>query len=387
MSLSPENGGAGGRPAVAHLVTPYLFTTGSWIHSQLVHNRAFRPVVVAQGTENLELFPFQPVYDLGASRGRLARLAFLATKFFAGRFPAAPYLRIFEQEQVRLIHAHLGWEAARTIHLARRPARPFVASFYGRDASLLPRSAYWRVLYRRLFPAADRILAEGPHMGTVLESIGAPAARIRVVHLGIPIERFPFAERSDPGDGPVVGLIAASFREKKGIEYALEALARVAGRHPRARLRIIGDGPLRPMIEERATARDLRGRIDLLGYQPYPVYLEEMRRAHFLLAPSVTATDGDTEGGAPVCILEAQASGLPVVGTTHCDIPNVTRPGRSALLAPERDAEGLAARLDELLSHPERWAAMGRSGRELIESEFDIVKQVDAMNEVYRELL
>ena len=375
------------RPTVAHLVTPYLFTTGSWIHSQLVHSRAFRPVVVTQATENLALFPFEPVHDLSSAARGNARWSHLWSKYALGRFPAKPYRDVFAREDVRLIHAHLGWEAARTVHLSRQPHRPFVASFYGRDASLLPRSLYWRRLYKRLFSTADRFLAEGPHMGRVLESIGAPADRIRVVHLGIPIERFPFAERSDPGDGPIVGLVAASFREKKGIEYALDALARVAERHPRVRLRVIGDGPLRSLIEERANARDLRGRVELLGYQSYPVYLEEMRRAHFLMAPSVTAADGDTEGGAPVCILEAQASGLPVVGTTHCDIPNVTRPGQSALLAAERGAAGPADRLAELLSQPERWPGMGRAGRDLIEAEFDIVKQVKAMNEIYRDLI
>ena len=220
-------------------------------------------------------------------------------------------------------------------------------------------------------------------MGRTLESIGCPAEKIRVVHLGVDLGRIPFAERRPDPKGQVTGLIAASFREKKGIVYALEALARVAPRRPDVRLRIIGDGPLRPEIERRIARPDLAGRVDLLGYRDFPAYLEELTRAHFLMAPSVTAADGDTEGGAPVCLLDAQASGLPILATTHCDIPEVTVPGRSALLAAERDAVALAENLERLLAHPEEWPAMGRAGRAHVEAEFDVRRQGERMAELY----
>lgn len=375
------------RPAVAHLVTPYLFGTGSWIHAQLTCAREFRPIVITQRRENAEAFPFQPVYDLSPHARALGGVPFRFSRLFFGKYPAEPYRRILDREDVRLLHAHLGWEGARAAHLASGPRRPFIVSFYGRDAGLLPRRAYWRWLYRRLFRAADRVVAEGSHMARRLAEIGAPQEKVRVVHLGVPTERIDFIERSDPGNAPLVGLIAASFREKKGIEYALEAAARVASKHPRLRLRVVGDGPLRPRIEALARSSELSGRVTLLGYQSYATYLEELRRAHLLLAPSVTARDGDTEGGAPVCLIEAQASGLPCLATTHCDIPEVTLPGRSALLAPERDAEALAANLDTLLSHPDRWPEMGRAGRAHVEAEYNIRIQVERMGEVYRELL
>jgi len=410
------------RPVVAHLVTPYLFSTGSWVHSQLRFTTEFRPIVLTQMTQNLEIFPHDEIHDLGpfgqaasAARSAWSRATWNAHRLLLGEYPLGPYRRVLEARSVRLIHAHLGWEGARTARLARAPRRPFVVSFYGRDGGKLARHPYWRVLYRRLFRLADRVIVEGPFMARTLERIGAPADRIRVVHLGIPLEQFPFVQRQPPAtagqgtavhagaagqharleeasahggsDGEVIGLIAASFREKKGIIYGLEAVARVAREFPRLRLRIIGDGPLRSEIERRAAQADLAGRVDLLGYLAYPQYRLELARAHFFLAPSCTARDGDAEGGAPVCLLEAQASGLPVVSTTHCDIPEVTRPGESALLAPERDANALASLLQQLLRQPERWRAMGEAGRRHVEAEFDIRRQVERMGEVYRELL
>lgn len=377
-----------GSPCVAHLVTPYLFLTGGWIYSQLAHARSVRPIVITQARENGELFPFASVFDLAPHRRGASALAYQISKYLLGRYPVGPYLNVLREQGVDVLHAHLGWEGARTIPLRRRARLPFVVSFYGRDATMLVRNPYWRALYRRLFAEADRVLAEGPYMAETLRQIGAPADRIRVVHLGVPLEQFSFQPRQLPeGDGPIVGLIAASFREKKGILYGIEAMARIKDSHPRLRLRLVGDGPLRPVIEDRIRTLDLQSRVELLGAKPPAAYRAELLRAHFLLAPSVVAKDGDSEGGAPVCLLDAQATGLPVIATTHCDIPDVTLPEQSALLAPERDVPALAARLDEFLRAPDRWAAMGAAGRAHIEREFDIARQVERTAAIYAELL
>ncbi|MBD3163018.1 MAG: glycosyltransferase [Candidatus Eisenbacteria bacterium] len=379
---------SGARPTVAHLVTPYLFLTGSWVHAQIVHNRRHRPVVMTQGTENLDVFPLDPVYDFSAGRAGARRIAFAVAKYLLGRFPAAPYVDAARRERVRLLHAHQGWEGARTAHLRRALGIPHVTSFYGRDASMLPRKAYWRALYRRLFREGDLFLAEGSHSARVLVAIGCPEEKVRVIHLGVDPERIPFRERRAAPGEEIVGLIAASFREKKGIGDALDAFARAAARRRdlRLRLRVIGDGPLRPRIEARVSAGDLAGKVDLLGYQPFPRYLEELARAHFLLSPSVTAADGDCEGGAPVCLLDAQAAGLPILGTTHCDIPEVTVPERSAFLVPERDVSALAGALERFLAAPERWGEMGRAGRAHVEQAFDIRKQAEKLADLYDEL-
>jgi len=374
-------------PAVAHLVTPYLFLTGSWVHAQLVHNPRYRAVVMTQKTENLELFPQEPIHDFTQERGRLSFVPFLFSKYILGRFPAGPYLRAIQEEGPVLLHAHFGWDGARLVHLRRRLRLPFITSFYGRDASMLPRKAYWRRLYKSLFHEGDLFLAEGPFMGETLRRLGCPAEKIRVIHLGIDLTRIEFKERCIRAQEGVTGLIAASFREKKGIEYALEAVARIHPGWPGLRLRIVGDGPLRSHIERRISRPDLEGRVTLLGYQGFPAYIEELERADFLLAPSVTAADGDTEGGAPVCLLEAQAAGLPILATTHCDIPEVTVPEGSAFLSPERDVDALAANLERLLMSPQRWPEMGRKGRAHVESQFNIRRQAERMADLYDELL
>lgn len=85
-------------------------------------------------------------------------------------------------------------------------------------------------------------------------------------------------------------------------------------------------------------------------------------------------------------ILEAQACGLPVVSTTHADIPNVVAPGESALLAPERDAETLSDHLCALLSEPEPWASMGVTGRAVVEKHHNLDTEASLLEDLYYSL-
>ena len=98
---------------------------------------------------------------------------------------------------------------------------------------------------------------------------------------------------------------------------------------------------------------------------------------------SITAQNGNTEASAPVAILEAQATGLPVISSYHADIPEVVVDGKSALLAPERDVETLAKHLEYLVEHPDVWGAMGRAGREHVEQEYDVMVQVGKLEKIY----
>ena len=104
----------------------------------------------------------------------------------------------------------------------------------------------------------------------------------------------------------------------------------------------------------------------LLGFQQHENMIKEMDKSDIFISPSVTAANGDSEGGAPTTILEAQACGLPVLSTYHADIPNIVIPEKSALLAPERDAETLSNNLMTLLNEQERWKEMGGNGKNFI---------------------
>lgn len=108
---------------------------------------------------------------------------------------------------------------------------------------------------------------------------------------------------------------------------------------------------------------------------------------HIFLHPSVTAVDGDTEGGAPVCIAEMLATGMPLVSTWHCDIPEVVGTAHQAYLAEERDIDGLVVALIRLLGHSERWTVLAQEGRQHIEKEYSQAHQAKRLAVHYQRVL
>lgn len=130
----------------------------------------------------------------------------------------------------------------------------------------------------------------------------------------------------------------------------------------------------------------LAGCVHLLGYQLHEVLMREAYAHHVFLHPSVTAQDGDTEGGAPVTIIEMLATGMPVVSTTHCDIPEVMGEAAGHLLAPERDVQALTHAIRNLLESHRGWDVLTAKCRERVESEYDARMQASRLAGHYNRL-
>ena len=379
-------------PVVAHSLHTYLFRTGSWIYSQLVHTPGFRHVVVATRTQNLEVFPWQPVCALSDRAGLSRWLQRELARRTGLHYPC--FVRWLRRHEARLLQSHFGNRGYLDLRLKDRLGLPHVTTFYGHDASLLARDPRWQRRYPDLFAGCDRFLAEGTHMARTLAKLGCPEAKIRVQHLGVDLSLIPYLPRR-PVDGRGARLLcAATFRDKKGITYCLEAFANVCAKYPDAHLTIVGDAG-RSAREQRYKAevlrviadRRLEGRVTLAGFLDYPAFLESARDHDLFLSHSVVGSDGETEGGAPVTLIEMSAAGMPVVSSLHCDIPEVIRDGETGLLVAERDVDALTDRLDWLLADPARWEPLGRAGRAHVEREYNAQVQGERLAAIYHELL
>lgn len=387
MSLPPPD-----RLAVAHLRRVWFKPTETFLHNALAGLVRTRPVLVGYERAQPADFPLAAgavaLYPPGslAARWNHWRSQHGGGDYHA-RFHGGRVRRLLRREGVRVLHAHFGQTGVHALPLRRRSRLPLVTSFYGEDASRLGRDPVWRARYLSLFAEGDAFLAEGPFMRERLVRLGCPRDKLRVVPICIPVERYPFRARRPRPPGEAVRLFfCASFREKKGLRWALEAVARARREHPTLRLRIGGDGPERARVVALVQGLGLADCTELLGFLPHARMLEEMHAADLFLQPSVTAANGDDEGGAPTTLLEAQACGLPVLATHHADIPNVVAEGETGLLAPERDADRLAQHLLLLLKSPERWAGMGECGRERMERFHDVRVVVERLEAVYLEL-
>ncbi|MCK5644760.1 MAG: glycosyltransferase, partial [Gammaproteobacteria bacterium] len=327
------------KPVVAHLTDEYLPLTQTWLyHNQIINLKRYEPIVIAQSTMNLNKFPTQNVYSI-PERSFFSKILDRIITRLTGSYPTRYFEKILKENNAKLLHAHFGTEGVRYLKLKKNLNLPMITTFYGVDVSMIPRIPYWKKRYVQLFKEGELFLTEGNNMKQQLIKLGCPENKIIVQHLGVDLNIFNFTPRTQPEDGNITILIAGSFREKKGIPYAIKAFAKVKEEHPDIQLRILGDGPMRDQIESLVADLGVSCSVTLLGYQPHDVFLNEAANAHIFMLPSITAQNGDTEGGAPVAILEAQATGLPVISSYHADIPEVVVDGKSALLAPERDVE------------------------------------------------
>ena len=373
------------KPVVAHLTGDYLPLTETWLYNQIINLKRYEPVVMAQITMNLDKFPTQNICSI-PERSIILKIFDIINIRHTGLYPTRYFENIIKEKNVKLLHAHFGTEGYKYLKLKKNLNLPMITTFYGFDVSEIPRIPYWKKRYARLFQEGDLFLTEGNNMKKELIKLGCSENKIIIQHLGVDLNIFNFTPRTFPEDGNITILIAGSFREKKGIPYAIQAFAKVKKDHPDIQLRILGDGSMRNQIESLISELGISSSVTLLGYQPHDVFLNEAASAHIFMLPSITAQNGDTEGGAPVAILEAQATGLPVISSYHADIPEVVVDGKSALLAPEKDVEMLAKHLEYLVEHPEVWVSMGQAGREHVENEYDLIVQVEKLENIYNEL-
>ncbi len=241
---------------------------------------------------------------------------------------------------------------------------PLATFFHGYDMN--PRRPAVRRGYQGLFDAGDWFLPVSEYFRERLLRWGAPAARTKVHHMGVDPDEFRVVPRQ-LDDGPMRLLSVARLVEKKGLEYGIRAAAEL-GRA--VHYTIVGDGPERPRLEGLIDALGARDRIELAGWQTQDAVAALLARAHLLLAPSVTSADGEEEG-IPVALMEAMATGLPVVSTRHSGIPELIEDGVSGLLVAERDAPALTAALRRLREDPRLMERLCRGGRSTVERSFN----------------
>jgi colanic acid/amylovoran biosynthesis glycosyltransferase len=257
-----------------------------------------------------------------------------------------------------------------------------ITSFLGHDISAYPK-AMGSNIYQDLFARGDLFLCVSKRVADKLTALGCDTRKVVVHRLGIDTKKFHPALLNEKQNRPPRILTVARLVEKKGVEYGIKSVAKLTKNFPNLEYTIVGDGPLRPKLQQLIDALDLAAKIRLIGSKTQGEIAGLLETSDILLAPSVTAENGDEEG-IPVVITEALAHGIPVVSTSHAGIPEVIHDGVSGFLLPERDIDGLAEKLGYLLSKPEIRLDMGLRGRRFIDEYYDIEKLNDRLIELYR---
>ena len=277
-----------------------------------------------------------------------------------------------------LVHTHLVHADVYGALAAAHTRARLVSTKHNDDPFRSGRARYGeRLLTRR----ADRVICITEALARFnREVVGLPAEKLRVVHYGLDAPPAPWG----PPDGPElpaetpVLLSVCRLVPQKGVDVAIEALARVRERHPDVHLLVLGEGPLRRELASLAARREVGDAVSLPGRVGDVAWW--LRRAAVLVHPARWEGFG-------LALLEAMLSERPVVASAVSSIPEIVLDGETGRLVPPDDAAALAAAVGDLLDHPARAAAMGAAGRALALSEFSVERMAERTAGVYEEVV
>lgn len=372
---------------IAHLVTPYLFHTGSWIYNQINEGLGVNQIVFTQRKENLDQFPLKNIISIED----FSIYKRVVNKFY--RKFTDNYGMFFESEiiknNINLFHAHMGFEGARWLKIVAKSKKPLITSFYGQDVSKLGKEDYWLKRYEHLFDYGYSFLAEGPYLKKQLVEIGCPSEKIVIQKLGIPINNYPVKEYFTSSERIII-LQVSTFREKKGIKYSIEALKFLQDEKIDFEFRLIGGADNDKDVNEIKKLTNnygIAGKVKFLGKMNHVEMIKEMVSSDIFLHPSVTASDGDNEGGVPMSIIEASAIGLPVVSSYHADIPEVVINNLTGLLSKERDSYQLYKNLLCLVNDQKYRMQLGMAAHEHVIRNYNLNDQLIKLSEIYNKAI
>lgn len=273
--------------------------------------------------------------------------------------------RRLRRGSVDAVLANYGRTGVALLPLCRELSIPLVVHFHGYDGHMKSEIARWGEGYRDLGRECAQVIAVSERMRAALVGLGIPADKITLIRYGVDSERF-WPRVALPEVPLFFGV--GRFVDKKAPYLTLLAFEQVRRKHPEARLVLAGDGPLFETMHNLVEAFGLAGAVEFPGILSPDEVARWMRRASAFVQHSVTPRVGPNAGdseGTPVAMLEAMMIGLPVIGTRHAGLGEVIEHGVTGLLVDERDVDGMAAAMRQVIESPAEADRMGEAGRRL----------------------
>jgi colanic acid/amylovoran biosynthesis glycosyltransferase len=243
------------------------------------------------------------------------------------------------------------------------------------------------MMSRKLTDAAFVVTISDHNRAFLTSAVGAAlATRLHVIRCGVDTGRFSPRPLGTEPAGIANFVCVASFMAYKGHRVLLSAISELKRAGVPARLQLIGDGELRGDIVAQIAELGLEDSVELLGWRSAEEVAAAVRQATAFVLASVVLADGQTEG-IPVALMEAMASGVPVVATRVSGVPELVRDHDTGLLAEPGDVQGLAAAMRAIVDDPAAAAQRAARAVELVSAEYDHERNVTRLVGLFREQL
>lgn len=376
------------QPIVASYCTTFLKPEMRHIYRQVTGLQRYKTFVMTRERMEEAEFPFANIQLIPRARKNFLKRFWLK---YVMRRPPVYYrgelqvlMKMLKRQPADLMHIYFGHTGVHLLPFIEEWDKPCVVSFHGMDIQPRPEQEGYDAQMQSLLQTVPLVLARSRSLMQGLERLGCPAEKLRLNRTGIPLDQFPFQQRPMPADGSWRFVQACRLIAKKGLTTAIHAFAKFHAKFPAAKYRIAGEGPLKSQIEALIGELRLEGAVELSGFLSQAELADLYARSHIFLHPSEMPPDQNQEG-IPNSMLEAMATGLPVLATTHGGIPEAVTHERTGLLVAERDVDALFQAMCQITEETDRLYILGQAASRAVRDEFEQGKQIEKLEGYYDE--
>jgi colanic acid/amylovoran biosynthesis glycosyltransferase len=380
---------------IMHLFGTYLPMTENWCYRLIKHLPDSHLYIVAEKSDNEGLFVLSNSLYLvmPTAEWPMAPHPFIKNGVkLVCMFLRKLWMRFVAHfaRKSSIMHAHFSYMGWNYLHLAEVTKTPMVVSYYGYDYEYLPKSdPVWSERYAKMFGMVAMFITEGGIGRSKLIAMGCPKEKVKVVHLGVETSLIPFYKRiKNTSELRLVQV--ATFTGKKGHDLTVKAFIIAASRCPGITLTLVGKDPegVRAPLQQTIREAGLDSQVEFIDGIDFTKLHHFLKPFQLFIHPSKYGKNDDSEGGAPVVLLDAQATGLPVLSTEHCDIPEEVIHGETGRLVSEGDVDGLVAEIEMFYEmNQTEYTTYCENARRHMEKNYDSVECGRQLKEVYEGIL
>ncbi|MES2571989.1 MAG: glycosyltransferase [Verrucomicrobiota bacterium] len=386
--MSNREESPGSKPVVASYCTTFLKPEMRHIYRQVTGLQRYETFVLTRERNCAAEFPFEDIELIPRARKNFLKrfwLKYLMRKppvYYRGELQVL--IKLLKRRPADLMHIYFGHTGVHLLPLIKEWNRPSVVSFHGLDIQARPHQDGYDAQMQDLLQTVPLVLARSRSLMERLEQLGCPTPKLRLNRTGIPLNDFPYARRTLPADGAWRFVQACRLISKKGLLTALRAFARFHAGNPAARFTIAGEGPMKTEVATLAAQLGIGAAVELRGFLSQQELAALYADSHLFVHPSEMPPDQNQEG-VPNSMLEAMASGLPVLATRHGGIPEAVTHEQSGLLVNERDDEALFQAMRRITTEPGMLHRFGEAASASVREEFEHTRALEKLEAIYDE--
>lgn len=379
-------------PTVASYCTTFLKPEMLHIYRQITGLQRWQTVVLTKERKCADRYPMPEGSVELAPKARSNFIRRFWLKYVKGA-PAIVYrgeygvlAKMLKRREVDVLHVYFGHTGVHLLPFLKHWQKPSIVSFHGMDIQPRKEDPTYEARLRELLQTATLVLARSESLQQKLLAYGCPPEKLRLNRTCIPLDQFPVVQRVLPTDGGWRFVQACRLIEKKGLDDAMHAFARFVTQFPKAHFTIAGEGPLMEPLTRLRDSLGLQRHVTFAGFLSGAELMKVYHESHAFVHPSRVTEDGNMEG-IPNSMLEAMCTGLPIIATLHGGIPEAVKQNVTGILVPERDVNDLHGAMYNLTQMEGVWRKMSAAAAEDMRQNFELKKNIAALEACYDEAL